>query len=191
VQPVAAAEEREEVVAVLREERERVVLGVDAGEDRRDGVDRPGIDGRGVSEPRGVPSERREARVPLGVDLPALVEERRRRDLVEDEDDHGYLRVHPDEPGLRIALQHEVAKRRGEEEEAEEDERCRPEHGKKRASERQARVRERGGGARQRRGRQGEPAREIHRLRRHLEGDERDEAGDAGEVDSRSQTRMG
>jgi hypothetical protein len=119
---VAAAEEREEVVGMLREDREASVLGVEAGEDRGDGVDRPGVHGGGVPKPGGVAGKRGEARAAGGVDRAALVEERGRRDLVEDHDDYRRGRGSPVHARLRLALEDECPNGRGEEEEGEEEE---------------------------------------------------------------------
>ena len=111
VQVVRVREEREQVVWVLGMDGQTPVLRVHAREDRRHRVDRPRVDRRRVAKPGRVLCESGEVRIALRVDLHALVEERRRGELVEDENDDRRLRRGACGPSLRLVRQHELAHR--------------------------------------------------------------------------------
>ena len=180
---IRAAEEREEVVRVVGEERQPARFGVAAGQDRGHRLGRVLVDGGGVPEPRRVACKPGEVRVADAVDLAVLVHQGRDRQLIEhDEHDRraGSHRRHA--PRLRLALELELVQRRVDEEEGGEDERRGGEHGQEGSDALTRRVRRGegdpgGSGERER-----EPCRRVARPDHDLERDERRQPGDEHQV---------
>ena len=128
-QLVAVPEEREDVLRMVGEHRERVLDRETAREDRGHRVLRERMDGRRLAIERRRPRKAREVRVSLRVDSPATVEEGVRAELVEDEEDDRRARLHRGGGGgERLLRRQELRHRRVEEEERGDDERRRREH---------------------------------------------------------------
>ena len=123
VEPVGAAEEREEVLGVIREDRQLALLRQLPGEDRGHGVLGVWMHGRRAAVPRRVPRERREVREARCVHVLSPVHERDRRELVEDDQHDRCLRADGDRRGVRVLREDELGHRRVEQEENEEDDR--------------------------------------------------------------------
>ena len=119
---------------MVAKDRQRALLRLLPGEDRRHRDRRRRRQGRGVSEPGRAGGELREVREPLGVDCAVALLEVDHRELVEEQEDDGRRRAHADRSRLRVtARDHELRGRRVEQEEREKEERRRPEHGQERA----------------------------------------------------------
>src|SRR6266516_2397622 len=86
-QPVAPAEQREQVVRIVLDDRERAALGWVPGQDRGNGERGRGGHGRGVAEPDRAAGQAGEVRETAGVDLALRVLEVDYRKLVEEEED--------------------------------------------------------------------------------------------------------
>jgi len=187
--PVAASEQREQVVRVVEVEGQRVLLGPLAGEDRGHGVGGPLVHRGRVPVPGRVACEVGEARVADRVDLAPAVHERHGRELVEDDHHHRCPGRHLGEAGLRRAREDEPGGGGGEEEEREEQDGGGAEDAQEHARRTGPRVEQGGEGAGGRRGRQQRLVGGVPRVD-GAEAHERDEAGDEHEMGRRGGARM-
>ena len=174
-----AAEEREQVLAVVGVDRELAGLREAAGEDRRDCVRRPFADGRRVLEPGRAPGEPGEVREPRRVDLPVGVEQRVDRQLVE-RDQHDW-RAWPLARSLRrLGREREPRDVRVEQEQGEKEQRRGGEHGQREPGRARSQVELGRGGADRDGGGHEQPAgsaRAADRLQHEQRRGRRDEDG--------------
>ncbi len=182
-QAVAVAEQGEEVLPMVRVDRQLVLFGQLPGERRGNRVLGERVDGRRLAVEGRVVLELGEVREPLGIDVAVGAEESGRAQLVEHDEHDGDVRI--DRRGLdrRLVDAEKRRDRRVEEEERREDERGRQEDREERPNGRQANVGEGCGGTPENGGDDQRRARVLGDPLRHLEQDERREPGDEQHVD--------
>ncbi len=110
---------------MVRCRRQQVGIGIAARQDCRDRVFGESVDAAGATEPACPARESREGRVADAVDIPRLVEQRRRRQLVQDHHDDWQVRVdgHLGD-GTRLVGDEELSDERIRDEISREHERC-------------------------------------------------------------------
>ena len=151
-----------------------------AGEHRRDGAGRPFVHRRRVPKPGRVLGQAREARIAHGVELAVRPQEGDGRQLVEDDHDDGRPRGRLEPGAVRRALEQAGHRREGEEED-EDEERRGPDDGQHHPHRARPRVEKRAETAERR----GEGDRADADPAERLEGKEREQRGEEGEVEDR------